>query len=138
MHGSFCSYLDCSHRWSCATRRLITQLTNPVAQYSHFDGLAVIGGFVYRGTLAPILSGKYVCGDLAGPAGSGRLFFSNLTSGMVEEFDLAGQRDPLLGSFLKGFDQDDAGEIYVLIHSNIGPSGTGGHVLKIIEAESTP
>ncbi len=137
MHGSFCSYLDCSHRWSCATR-LITQLTNPVAQYSHFDGLAVIGGFVYRGTLAPILSGRYVCGDLAGPAGSGRLFFSNLTSGMVEEFDLAGQRDPSLGSFLKGFDQDDAGEIYVLIHSNIGPSGTGGQVLKIIEAESTP
>ena len=59
------------------------KLTDPVAQYSHFDGIAVVGGFVYRGALAPVLTGKYVCGDLAGPAGSGRLFYSNLTSGML-------------------------------------------------------
>jgi len=43
----------------------------------------------------------------------------------------------LLGSFLKGFGEDDAGEIYVLIDSNIGPSGTGGKVLKIVQAQST-
>ena len=109
-------------------------LTNPVAEYSHFDGIAVIGGFVYRGALAPALTGKYVFGDLLGPAGSARLFYSNLTSGMIEEFRLGGQHNPLLGSFLKGFGQDDGGEIYVLIDSNIGPSGTGGQVLKIIQA----
>jgi glucose/arabinose dehydrogenase len=108
-------------------------LTNPVAQYSHFDGIAVIGGFVYRGALAPALTGKYVFGDLSGPTGSGRLF-SIHTKGVIKEFRLGGPRNPLLGSFLKGFGQDDAGEIYVLIDSNIGPSGTGGQVLKIIQA----
>jgi glucose/arabinose dehydrogenase len=109
------------------------RLTSPVAEYSHFDGIAVIGGFVYRGVLAPALTGKYVFGDLAGPAGSGRLFYGNLTSGHIKEFRLGGQHNPLLGSFLKGFGQDDGGEIYVLIDSNIGPSGTGGQVLKIIQ-----
>ena len=110
------------------------RLINPVAQYSHFDGIAVVGGFVYRGALAPVLTGKYVFGELAGPIGSGRLFSIQLGSGLIKEFRLGGPRNPLLGSFLKGFGQDDAGEIYVLIDSNIGPSGTGGQVLKIIQA----
>ena len=114
-------------------------LTDPVAQYSHFDGIAVVAGFAYRGALIPVLTGKYVCGDLLGPeTGSARLFYSNLTSGMVQEFRIGSEHNPLLGSFLKGFGEDDAGEIYVLLDSNIGPSGTGGQVLKIVEAQSTP
>jgi glucose/arabinose dehydrogenase len=108
-------------------------LTNPVAEYSHFDGIAVIGGYVYRGTQLPLLAGKYVFGDLFGPAGgSGRLFFTNLQDGVIREFQI--QQNPLVGSFLKGIGRDDAGELYVLIDSNIGPSGTGGKVLKIVEA----
>ena len=114
------------------------RLTSPVAEYSHFDGIAVIGGFVYRGALVPVLTGKYVFGDLAGPTGSGRLFGSNLTSGVIKEFRLGGQHNPLLGSVLKGFGQDDSGEIYVLIDSNFGPSGTGGQLLKIVRAEDQP
>lgn len=114
------------------------KLTNPVAQYSHSDGIAVIGGYVYRGSLAPLLTGKYVFGDLFGPAqGCGRLFFTNLTSGTILEFHLGGQQNPLLGTFLKGIGRDYAGEIYVLVDSNIGPSGTGGKVLKIVGAQTT-
>ena len=113
------------------------QLTNPVLQYSHFDGIAVIGGYVYRGSLAPLLTGKYIFGDLLGPSGYGRLFVGNLVSGTLLEFHLGGQNNPLIGSFLKGFGRDDAGEIYVLIDSNIGPSGTGGQVLKIVGAQAT-
>ncbi len=114
------------------------RLTSPVAEYSHFDGIAVVGGFVYRGALAPVLTGKYVFGDLAGPAGSGRLFGSNLTSGVIKEFRLGGQHNPLLGSVIKGFGQDDSREIYVLIDTSFGPSGTGGQVLKIVRAENQP
>jgi uncharacterized protein (TIGR03118 family) len=36
-----------------------------------------------------------------------------------------------LGLFLKGFGQDAAGELYVMGSTNIGPSGTGGKILKI-------
>ena len=112
------------------------KLTEPVAQYSHFDGIAVIGGEVYRGALAPILSGKYVFGDLGGSNGAlsdGRLFYTNLTSGTIREFRGNGE-NPLKGSFLKGFGTDESDEVYVLIDSSIGPSGTGGQVLKITGA----
>ena len=47
-----------------------------------------------------------------------------------------GAQNPLLGSFLKGFGRDDAGEVYVLIDSSMGPSGTGGKVLKITKAKT--
>ncbi len=109
------------------------RLTNPVAEYSHIDGIAVIGGYLYRGALAPALAGKYVFGDLFGSTGSARLFYSDLTDGTILEFKPGGQ-NPLEGSFLKGFGRDDAGEIYVLADTNIGPSGTGGQAFKIIRA----
>ena len=38
-------------------------LLNPVAEYGHEDGIAVIGGFVYRGSQSPQLQGKYIFGD---------------------------------------------------------------------------
>ncbi len=36
----------------------------PVAAYSHHDGDAISGGFVYRGTRIPQLDGKYIFGDI--------------------------------------------------------------------------
>jgi Glucose / Sorbosone dehydrogenase len=46
----------------------------PVAAFSHRDGIAVGGGFVYRGKSMPQLVGKYLFSDIA----SGRLFYSDL------------------------------------------------------------
>ena len=43
---------------------------NPVAEYDHSEGAAVSGGFVYRGTAVPGLTGQYVFGDLS----NGRVF----------------------------------------------------------------
>ena len=74
-------------------------------------------------------------GDLLGPEGFGRLFYTDLTNGVILEFQF-GAQNPLVGSFLKGFGRDDAGEVYVLIDSSIGPSGTGGKVLKITKAKT--
>ena len=45
--------------------------TNPIAEYDHAEGIAVSGGFVYRGSSIPELEGKYVFGDLA----NGRVFY---------------------------------------------------------------
>jgi plastocyanin len=106
-----------------------TSLTEPVAEYSHTDGTAVIGGFIYRGALLPSLAGKYVFGDLA-QGSSGRLFYTDLTDGAIREL-LLGIPDTPLGLFLKGCGRDANGELYVLADSNIGPSGTGGKALKI-------
>ena len=40
-------------------------LLNPVAEYQHGDGIAVVGGFVYRGSGVANLAGYYVFGDFA-------------------------------------------------------------------------
>jgi len=45
-------------------------LVDPVWTYSRGEGMAVVGGYVYRGTALPNLVGKYVFGD----HGSGRLW----------------------------------------------------------------
>jgi plastocyanin/glucose/arabinose dehydrogenase len=108
-------------------------LTEPVAEYSHTDGSAVIGGFIYRGALLPALSGKYVFGDLA-LGSNGRLFYSDLTNGVIQELRL-GTQDAPLGLFLKGFGQDSNGELYALADSNVGPSGTGGKAFKIVSIQ---
>jgi glucose/arabinose dehydrogenase len=114
-------------------------LTNPLAEYSHDDGIAVIGGFVYRGSAVLALPGKYVFGDLTGPGTvSGRLFYlDDLNSGTIKEFRIGNQERPL-GLLLKGFGQDANGELYVLGDTNIGPTGTTGRVLKIIPAPASP
>ena len=39
------------------------RLIQPVAQYTHAQGCSVTGGYVYRGTAVPRLSGRYVFGD---------------------------------------------------------------------------
>ena len=44
--------------------------TYPVAQYDHDEGIAVAGGYVYRGSAIPELYGQYIFADLV----TGRLF----------------------------------------------------------------
>jgi hypothetical protein len=47
----------------------------PVAAFSHRDGAAIGGGFVYRGKLMPQVAGKYLFSDVV----TGRLFYSDLS-----------------------------------------------------------
>jgi glucose/arabinose dehydrogenase len=42
-------------------------LIDPIAQYDHDEGLAVVGGYVYRGSGVPALQGRYVCSTLMPP-----------------------------------------------------------------------
>ncbi len=48
--------------------------TYPVAQYDHDEGVAVVGGFVYRGQAISSLQGKYIFGDLV----NGRMFYTDV------------------------------------------------------------
>jgi glucose/arabinose dehydrogenase len=108
-------------------------LIDPAAQYDHDEGTAIIGGFVYRGTAIPELTGKYVFGDWSQGFGTpmGRLFYADLDTGEIKEFIL-GSPDRPLGSYVKGFGQDATGELYVLTGPNLGPSGNTGLVQKIV------
>jgi uncharacterized protein (TIGR03437 family) len=90
-------------------------LTLPVAEYSHKEGCAVTGGFVYRGSLSPGLRGIYVYGDYC--------------SGTIWGIERQGTKfvnRALLGSGfnITTFGEDEAGELYV---TNAG-DGTIHHI----------
>lgn len=104
-------------------------MIEPVAQYDHDEGTAIIGGFVYRGRSLARADGNYIFGDYQLPGDSvGRLFYDN--NGKVEEFQLT-QSDRLNINVL-GFAQDAHGEIYLLGNETGIPFGATGVVLKIV------
>jgi hypothetical protein len=124
--------------------------TYPVAQYSHkipknwkgdFYGIAIAGGYVYRGKAIPELVGQYIFADFGN---DGRFFHvpvSELKNGKqakIKELRLfEGKKE---SSFLKiigsdrsdvRFGVDEAGEIYVTSKSD-------GKVRKIVPSPASP
>jgi len=103
-------------------------LIDPIAQYDHDEGLAVIGGFVYRGSAVPGLQGEYVFGDFSRDFGpTGRLF--HLQGGQVYEFPVIGM--PALNLAVLGLGEDGDGELYVMANATAVPFGDTGVVLRI-------
>lgn len=118
--------------YECTPEDDTTGLIDPIAEYDHSEGVAVVGGFVYRGAAVPALQGRYVFGDYFLPETmTGRLFHLGDANG-IREFDLA-EREAL-GLFLLGFGQDAAGELYVLANATGTPFGETGVVLRIAQA----
>ena len=118
-------------------------LIDPIVDYSHpgsgFDpegGITVIGGFVYRGSRSPGLVGKYVFGDFAQQfvVPSGSLFF--LIEPVPGEFEIRqfqiGPDDVPYGLFLKGFGEDEDGEVYACGSIALAPFGDTGVVQRIV------
>ena len=106
-------------------------------EYDHGDGISITGGFVYRGSAIPELVGKYVFGDLAlrnnPPRVDGRLFYADLATGELKEFQLPQFVDQKLpnGLTVHGFGQDGNGELYAMV-TNTPANGTGGIVYQLI------
>jgi glucose/arabinose dehydrogenase len=98
------------------------ELIDPVVEYDHDEGVAVIGGFVYRGDAIPQLRGRYVFGENRGPSGDGRMFYIT-PDGRIAEFRLPLQET--LDARLLGFGQDASGEIYALTNAAGVPFETG-------------
>jgi glucose/arabinose dehydrogenase len=111
-------------------------LIDPVAQYDHDEGVATIGGFVYRGSRLPELQGRYVFGDYSDGFNSanGRVLY-------VDESDRANpeRRTPKvfnlvnghINLFVLGFGEDENGELYVLANKTGGPDQETGVVMRL-------
>jgi len=110
-------------------------IVRPAIEYDHDEGLSAIGGFVYEGDAIDGLQGRYVFGDFSREftVPLGRLFHADLATGEIAEFDVSAAG---LGTFIKGFGVDDAGEIYVLAGENLGPFGSLGEVYRLSPAEA--
>lgn len=102
---------------------------DPVIQYDHDEGTAIIGGFMYRGKTISGLQDRYLFGDVAKTGkGDGRIFYSDGTS--ILELDLTDRDQP--GFWVLGFGQDTDGELYALGNTTGMPFGTTGTVYKLI------
>jgi glucose/arabinose dehydrogenase len=108
-------------------------LIDPLMQYDHDDGNAIVRGFVYRGRRIPALTGHYVFGEWALTAGNDGRLFAHAGHGVIRELRIAGQ--PNLGIALMGFGQDASGELYVLGNQMSLPWGESGSVERIVPAE---
>jgi len=77
---------------------------DPIAEYAHDPGCAVIGGYVYRGSSQPTLAGSYLFGDHC--------------AGTIFSLPAAGRHDPKVvvdsGLSLSAFGEAEDGEIYVV------------------------
>ncbi|MCR8915410.1 PQQ-dependent sugar dehydrogenase [Marinobacter panjinensis] len=134
--GSFCFHPNGTEPgfvFNCGPGNAPAGLVEPVAVYDHDEGIAVIGGFVYRGSLIPNLMGRYVFGDYLQPyIDSGRLFYLGKND-RIFELDLR-DRDSL-GLVLLGFGQDAFGELYVLANETGTPFGDTGVVLRMVNGQ---
>jgi hypothetical protein len=100
-------------------------LIDPVAEYHESVGIAIVGGFVYRGSTATTLAGKYIFGDWQSPlspqSGNGLLLYfdTNEVKNATEPFTIrrlgispTGAAMP--NADLLGFGQGAGGEIYAM------------------------
>jgi glucose/arabinose dehydrogenase len=123
---------------ACANTGLMGEpLIDPIVDYSHDEGgITVIGGFVHRGPSSSSLRGKYVFGDFAAQfvVPSGRLYYLEQPSpGSFEIRELRiGPLDQPYGRFLKGFGEDENGELYVAGSQVLAPIGNTGVVERIV------
>lgn len=117
-------------------------LVDPVLEYSHADiGIAIVGGYVYRGTAVPALVGRYVFGDLSkdwtgsNPVPRGSLLVADPVAAAGAPWTwgrLLVAGGPMLAEFVSGMGEDGDGELYVLTRSGLGPIGGTGRLYRIV------
>jgi mono/diheme cytochrome c family protein len=114
----------------------------PVIEYPHLEnrgdaevaGISVIGGYIYRGEALPDQQGNYIFGDWSQsfdrPAG--QLLLATPSRQQGELWQVRQLME--LESYVLGFGEDAAGEVYVLTTDNTGPTGTTGRVYRVVAA----
>jgi glucose/arabinose dehydrogenase len=109
---------------------------NNAANPAGGKAITIIGGNVYRGKAINGWDGKYIFGTFSQSASTanGELFISqtsNASEWTYDEVNLKSHPNDT-GYFLRGFGQDNDGEIYLTVSSMLGPSGNTGKVLKLV------
>jgi glucose/arabinose dehydrogenase len=105
-------------------------LIEPRLVYDHGRGVAVIGGYVYRGEAIPELQGHYVFADWG--LGRGAMFL--VDPAQLDNQTWTYQFLVTNPDFILSLARDEAGEIYVLTNATSGPGGETGKVYKLVPA----
>ena len=121
LEGSFCRRTDCA--------AILDTTVLPVMEYDHDVGAAIIGGYVYTGERAPMLSARFIFADFLGFIRSVRVE-GGVAGDVQEHFPLGSLfQDSDNPGWVNSFGVDRNGELYVLLW--------GGRVFRF-EAASPP
>ncbi len=120
-------------------------LIGPIVEIGHDMGTVIVGGFIYRGTAMPGLVGSYIFGDWSGAPGAeegGRLLVATPPPGFdlggypleadrvtaeqnrmwtPREVQVATSADGRVNAYVRGFGEDRAREVYVMVNREMGP-----------------
>lgn len=116
------------------------ELIDPVIEMNNVNNPAggitvtIIGGYVYRGQDVPALAGQYIFGSFSKDfEPTGEIFTSNPTGSGLWDFEELEFKSTAgdIGYFLKGFGQDQDGEIYVTVSEMLGPQGNTGKIYRL-------
>jgi glucose/arabinose dehydrogenase len=99
----------------------------PITEYSHKEGISVIGGYVYNGHQVPVLQGKYLFCDWSGPV----WYLQKQAAGWLRgKVTLQGI---IRDSKITGFSEDPSGELYLTTNTDTGLGKNNGAVFKIVK-----
>jgi glucose/arabinose dehydrogenase len=102
---------------------------DPIAEYSHDEGISITGGYVYRGKAIPALQGKYVFGDWRGVC----MTLTEQSNGTWKRENLHVNYKDIDKLNINSFGVDAENELYIVAQKRGGPFQTNGVVLKIVE-----
>ena len=105
------SIVEGSHPFRPDRERGPTPIIGPIIEHNHAEFRSITGGFVYRGSRLPELSGSYVYGDYD----TGKIWMLHYDTSTKQVTE---QRE-LVDSTLRvvGFAEDHQGELYVIDHT---------------------
>ena len=99
-------------------------LTLPILEYGHSLGCSIIGGYRYRGSRFPQLTGRYFYGDFcSGRIWTGTQSGQTWSSSQLIETALS----------ITSFGEDEGGELYVVHYG----SGADGTVQRLVEVSQS-
>jgi len=112
-------------------------LIDPIIEYGHDLGTAVVGGYVYHGQALPKMQGKYIFADWSNDfaKGNGTLLAATPSQEGLwswEEIEIAGSPCGRVDRFIRSLGLDDEGEIYLLTSDELGPTGSTGKIFKMM------
>lgn len=118
------------------------KLIDPVIEYGRqeIDSSVIIGGYLYRGSLAPALRGTYVFGDYSRDRvqPDGALFVATDEDGPIWtmrelRISIEGEAESAdLKRFVLSFGEDQDKELYVNVIEEGGPTGMTGAVYRFV------
>jgi glucose/arabinose dehydrogenase len=119
-------------------------LIDPIVEYSHSEGIVVVGANVYRGTTFPDWQGVLFFGDWSSsfPTPDGSIYAATPPDSGVglwsyEEVIFPERPNGIIGHYLLGLGQDLRGELYALTTDTAGPTGTTGRVYRLVPRDPT-